>query len=34
MAFSVTKQRKFWWTVSSLLTIGSILAMVISWFTI
>ncbi|MCA2553235.1 MAG: protein translocase subunit SecF [Microcystis sp. M04BS1] len=34
MAFRVTKQRKFWWTVSSLLTIGSILAMVISWFTI
>ncbi|NCR89886.1 MAG: protein translocase subunit SecF [Microcystis aeruginosa G13-10] len=34
MAFNVTKQRNFWWTVSALLTIGSILAMVISWFTI
>lgn len=34
MAFSVSKQRNFWWSVSALSIIGSILAMIISWFTI
>jgi preprotein translocase subunit SecF len=34
MAFSVIKQRNFWWSISALLTIGSLLAMVISWFTL
>jgi preprotein translocase subunit SecF len=34
MKFSVIKQRNFWWSVSALLTIGGLLAMMISWFTI
>jgi preprotein translocase subunit SecF len=31
MAFSVIKQQKIWWTVSSLLTIASLIAMVVSF---
>jgi preprotein translocase subunit SecF len=34
MAFSVIKQRNFWWSVSALLTIGGLLAMIVSWFTL
>jgi preprotein translocase subunit SecF len=32
MTFSVIKQRNFWWSVSVVLTVGGLLAMVVSWF--
>ncbi|MBR8829577.1 MAG: Protein translocase subunit SecF [Chroococcopsis gigantea SAG 12.99] len=34
MSFSVTKQEKFWWTVSIIITIAGIIAMIISQTTI